>query len=103
MSRVSDRPAARSGWPILLLGAAVLAALIASLLSDDPNVRTLSLTLFGLVPITQLSLALLRALRTGRVSATDRASQPAAYWSATFGLLLFILLLAAALVLALLD
>ena len=106
MSRVSDQglqPTTRAAWQYLLWGVAVLVVLVAIPVSDDPTVRTIGLTLFALVPIAQLSLVLLRVLRSGRVSATDRASQPAAYWSATFGLLLFILLLAAALVLALLD
>ncbi|HEY0114669.1 MAG TPA: hypothetical protein VGB54_03005 [Allosphingosinicella sp.] len=49
---------------------------------------------FALVPTM---LALSKALRTGRISGTTRTSQPAAYWSAMFGMLLFLLFIIAAL------
>jgi hypothetical protein len=91
--RRADRPA--SFWLHLALWVAFFLTVAALLWAQDSR----AFQLFSLLPILLAIWPTCRAIKdaahSGRISGTTRTAQPAAYGSALFGMVLFVLLAAA--------
>jgi hypothetical protein len=94
--KVRRRDHPRRFWLHASAFSAFAGFLFYTLATREPRLLTIAQAGFALLLIVQFTASARRALRSRRIAATDRTELPAAYWSAMFGLILCLLLAAAA-------
>jgi hypothetical protein len=103
MSRSSARFDNRRSLLESLVAAVGFLLVIGSFFTQSQPLKSIGLALIFASVLLQVARYLLHALRTGRVAAVERSTDPAPYWSAIFGLSLVLLLLISIVWLALQD